>query len=450
MAKANRSRNTFDPEKGYVGVVLQQGVPLVDADWNEMSDIFRHELYAGLSLGFCDGVQPGTDALKVYVKGAYHNNGFRVHEGTMSIAGRAVTIKDSISYNYQVWRDTARAAADGVDELPDLTIPEEDRTDLVYADVWEREVNSAEDQDLVNPLIGLETSVRLKREVAIRVREDATELPEQPDNHRYLPLAFLYRRGRRIYVHDIEDIRPTLRLSSATGVDSFPPIFSLVSGTSWVTKYDIGNNGNGITAYTDSKGVVTGVLPLNLRDGLHLRSIRLALKISIEFEIGPETPQVSLQIQLIRQKLGDYTLLVDKKLLHAGYETLDSEFIFQVPEEHCIVDNTQYTYCLFVKKWGHRKNASVEIRGVWMHYEYAGGTYVIASTEAESVHVSHNFVVTSLENHSWVSIRGESGEVERRRTATQTHRFWVDNGGRYVVRTDGEIKTLSSEAIISS
>ena len=33
----NFSRNTFDPVKDYVAVRLQQGVPILDADWNELN-----------------------------------------------------------------------------------------------------------------------------------------------------------------------------------------------------------------------------------------------------------------------------------------------------------------------------------------------------------------------------------------------------------------------------
>ena len=40
----NYSRNTFNKLKHYVGVRLQQGVPLVDADWNEKEDIQKHQL----------------------------------------------------------------------------------------------------------------------------------------------------------------------------------------------------------------------------------------------------------------------------------------------------------------------------------------------------------------------------------------------------------------------
>ena len=32
---------TFDEHKRYVGVRLQQGVPLLDRDWNELDDIRR-------------------------------------------------------------------------------------------------------------------------------------------------------------------------------------------------------------------------------------------------------------------------------------------------------------------------------------------------------------------------------------------------------------------------
>jgi hypothetical protein len=45
----NFSRDTFDPSKQYTGVRLQQGVPLVDADWNELNDVIRQELYESQS-----------------------------------------------------------------------------------------------------------------------------------------------------------------------------------------------------------------------------------------------------------------------------------------------------------------------------------------------------------------------------------------------------------------
>lgn len=45
----NYSRNTFDRLKHFVNVRLQQGVPIVDADWNELQDIRKDELETFLS-----------------------------------------------------------------------------------------------------------------------------------------------------------------------------------------------------------------------------------------------------------------------------------------------------------------------------------------------------------------------------------------------------------------
>ena len=42
MSFSNNGVDTFDESKSYIGVRLQQGVPLLDRDWNELEDIRRH------------------------------------------------------------------------------------------------------------------------------------------------------------------------------------------------------------------------------------------------------------------------------------------------------------------------------------------------------------------------------------------------------------------------
>ena len=39
----NDGKDTFDPNNNYIGVRLQQGVPLLDRDWNELEDIRRYQ-----------------------------------------------------------------------------------------------------------------------------------------------------------------------------------------------------------------------------------------------------------------------------------------------------------------------------------------------------------------------------------------------------------------------
>lgn len=61
----NFSRDTFNKLKHYVGVRLQQGVPIVDADWNELEDIRKYELQAFLKWYVGNGIPQGNDGFRI-------------------------------------------------------------------------------------------------------------------------------------------------------------------------------------------------------------------------------------------------------------------------------------------------------------------------------------------------------------------------------------------------
>src|SRR2546430_755357 len=185
----NFSRNTFDPVKNYVGVRLQQGVPLVDADWNELNDVARQELYEGLDLTFATGINPGTDQLAVAPVLPAAPNDLLLREGRGLVDGRPVRVRAPVQYSTQPWTNPVQAAQDGVTVILPPTTPTPDRIDIAYLDVWKREVRSAEDTTLINPTIGVETCVRLKREAALRVEEGTTLLPSAAAGHIFMPLA---------------------------------------------------------------------------------------------------------------------------------------------------------------------------------------------------------------------------------------------------------------------
>ena len=225
----NFSRNTFDPLKNYVGVRLQQGVPVLDADWNELNDVTRQELYDTLSLTFTDGIPPGGFDFEVL--GRPEPNDFYILAGTGLIQGRPIRLRNNVRYSTQPWTDPQRAARDGVAVIPPLTTPPgppegaPPRIDIVYLDVWDREVGSVEDANLINPAIGVETCVRLKREAAVRVAEGTTTLPTAPAGHAFLPLALLRRPRNQALITNIESIRPFFHSPQGTGVVSFFPAF---------------------------------------------------------------------------------------------------------------------------------------------------------------------------------------------------------------------------------
>ncbi|MEZ4727627.1 MAG: hypothetical protein R3E79_10890 [Caldilineaceae bacterium] len=340
----NISPNTYNEMKRFISVRLQQGVPLLDADWNEMEDIRRFELQAFLKWFVGDGVPAGNDGFRIqpltnivfsvtapgvtfkvkasdaaaelglatetatsHLAGTTHEpfdlrdtklaieftlkaarlsatvqafeitfdsasfhdiaaatasevadainqaisteltklnsavsfasvangNDFVIGggDGTPAGAGRClvegwdVLNKDDQRYQAQkLYNNSTLATAWNVDVLPPLTPPDGERTDLIYLDVWERVVDAEEDPDLVNPAIGIETCVRLKREWVVRVLEDCPQRkvpvywpPQQKERgirksgHVYYALAQLQRKAQQTLIEPsmITDLRRT-------------------------------------------------------------------------------------------------------------------------------------------------------------------------------------------------------------------------------------------------
>lgn len=200
------TRDTFDALKHYVGVRLQQGVPLVDADWNEQEDIRKYELRAFLKWFVGNGIPKGNDGFRVVAIPAENDFYITGGDGTAEGAGRClvegwdVMNENRITYSEQ--------------GLEILNPPQNGtRTDTVYLDVWERELDHIDDGNLVNPDIGIPTCTRFKREWLVRVAEgkEPDELDPPPDGHVYYPLAKLSRpAGQPLILNDhIEDLRQT-------------------------------------------------------------------------------------------------------------------------------------------------------------------------------------------------------------------------------------------------
>jgi len=200
----NFSRNTFDPTKNYVAVRLEQGVPLVDADWNELEDVTRTEVYEALRSASANVASRG--GLDVAPAAA---NDIVVSAGRAVVDGDPIRTFAALQYSTQRYANAATAAADGVAQAAPLTQPAAARIDCVYLDVFEREVTSAEDPNLINGAIALETSTRLKREVVLRVAEGATSPPPAPPaGHAFLAIAIMSRTPGPITAAQIQDVKP--------------------------------------------------------------------------------------------------------------------------------------------------------------------------------------------------------------------------------------------------
>ncbi len=194
-----------DP-RHYVGVRMQQGVPLLDADWNELEDIRHLELRAILQFYIGSGVPAGNQGFQITASGV--DNDFAINGGVILVDGLPVINLAVTTYSTQ----PVTVA------LPPLITPGgSDRTDVVYLDVWHEEVNGVGagnvDPRLVNGLIGVETAVRIGRFWQVRVLENATDLSGlvlQTDHH-YTMLARLNRTAGVAAIRDsmIVDRRKT-------------------------------------------------------------------------------------------------------------------------------------------------------------------------------------------------------------------------------------------------
>jgi hypothetical protein len=134
--KTQISRDSFNSDKRYSGVYLQQGRMITDADWNEETEISRRRLDDSLA--------------DVVTSGVPRENGLRLE----AIAGQPLRLRRGRLYAGGVGGLVTSAQTDPAQQfglnqqvdlpLPDAVVPPATGYRL-YADVWERAVTSIED-----------------------------------------------------------------------------------------------------------------------------------------------------------------------------------------------------------------------------------------------------------------------------------------------------------------
>lgn len=139
------SADSFDVLQGYSRVLLQQGRPILDRDWNEQTSIVLHQLRAltraiyghhgGPAGGEC-GFVPTVEDSKL-----------RLRKGWYSIDGLLLSCEDHMDYTQQRYFEPAKMEAH--------------KTYLVYLEAIEREVTAAEQETLLDAALpGIDVAAR--------------------------------------------------------------------------------------------------------------------------------------------------------------------------------------------------------------------------------------------------------------------------------------------------
>lgn len=201
---SNGGVETFDERKGYVGIRLQQGVPLLDRDWNELEDIRRwferraREHYLG------PGV-PDLDGFRVRAPGFAAENDVLIAAGSCSVAGYDVWNQADVLFSEQGERQALPA--------PNQATPD---TLILFLEPEVVRIDSGDDPDLRNAQdINMETCVRDQLRWSVR----AVRRPALPPPGTYV-LAEIDRQpgDTQIRAEMITDRRRTM-LNLAHAVD---------------------------------------------------------------------------------------------------------------------------------------------------------------------------------------------------------------------------------------
>jgi hypothetical protein len=186
-------------EKGYVGVRIEQGVPLLERDLNLQSELLAAVQRSIFERYIGNGTDTSGSAFQVAAT-ATPSGTFRVFNGNAMVGGMRINIG---TFNYD--------PNDAENPITPWKV-NEDRTDIVYVDAWLAEDANFPDVQNTGD-VNRRTSVRLKSQCKVRIVTGppggVATMPVAPfgSGHAYYKLAEIQRTSDKIQPADITDTR---------------------------------------------------------------------------------------------------------------------------------------------------------------------------------------------------------------------------------------------------
>ena len=184
------SRIDYDPSRDYNGVLLQQGRPLTDRDWNDLVALLDRRIQAGAldasGQTFVSSATP--DAFKITSDG---QGGLLIGRGRLYVDG---LLAENHGGGKSQW-DVELAELYGADAIPydkqpylpnPPALPKTGGPYVIYLDVWEREVTQYEDADIVEQALGVDTTTRVQTAWQVKLLDPGAKVDCSPplDNNK--------------------------------------------------------------------------------------------------------------------------------------------------------------------------------------------------------------------------------------------------------------------------
>jgi len=196
---ANISRDTFRYFEKFKNLIFQFRRHVSDAELNEMQDIINAQIGDNMEHLFdSEGITYGCQAVE---NAGDKINKLKVQTGFI-IKQMPATTGVSGTFGYLAIRLTENV-------VTGFTTPVAPRTDTLYLDVYEEEIDGVADPFIIDPIEGAETTRRMKIVTAFGIAVGAP-MPAPPAGHSHFEIARITRAGGDASI-DTADINTSFR-----------------------------------------------------------------------------------------------------------------------------------------------------------------------------------------------------------------------------------------------
>jgi len=167
--KGDFSKLSFNKNKHYSSVRMQQGRVQIDADWNEQMDILDHRLQAE-TVDFIGGSGAPNEAPGFNVTPTADQKDLKIGKGRYYVNGLLCEREEECPYSEQI-------------DYPDEKLPVAPGSYVAYLDVWQQHITALNDPEIREVALGgPDTTTRLCNRAPVKLlKVEVSALPDLKD-----------------------------------------------------------------------------------------------------------------------------------------------------------------------------------------------------------------------------------------------------------------------------